>query len=83
MAGIVLRGLESESSTKRVGEGTSFCLRLCDLHTISTRGFMPRQHAHVRECQGCRHAYNEFMRLKRNVARERIGLSPWEDQWKR
>lgn len=68
------KNLEYRGNHTRLGDKTSFCLQLKDLFNISTVGFTPTQHAHVRECHSCRMAYSHYMKLRRAEARENRGL---------
>lgn len=65
---------------KRLGAGTTLCFKFSDLQRAASQGgFTPAQEAHYWECMECRLAYIEYMRLRRNMAREKLQLDPWED----
>lgn len=75
----IITRLDSETSSRKPGGNTRSCLMLRELSIASTKGFSRQQQKHVSQCLGCKNAYSNYLALKRNDAREQLGLPAWED----
>jgi len=75
--------LKNETSTDKPGGIGRECFMLKDFWRFSVSGFTANEHAHMRQCMDCRMAFNSFMRIKRDEARMRDRLDPYEDVFKK